>query len=577
MIRSATRAAARFAARQTLSTTSTQCLSLSCIRTFTTPSTSTSTPSSSSSQPTLSPLLSTPLHQLDPAIHDIIEREKQRQRDSLALIPSENFTSTAVLSALGSVMQNKYSEGYPRARYYGGNEFIDMAEELCQARALELYKLDPERWGVNVQPHSGSPANFYGQFAAVASVARATLLRAHHVLTRCPVPSVCAVLSVYTAVLGPHERMMALDLPHGGHLSHGYASPTKKVSAVSIYFEVLPYRLDEHTGLIDYDALERNARLYRPKLLVTGASAYSRHIDYGRMRRIADVNKSLLMVDMAHISGLVAAGVMPSPFDHADIVTTTTHKSLRGPRGAMIFYRKGARTVGQGGVPGGGKKSDKALPASGTAQGAEQYDLEEKINAAVFPGHQGGPHNHTITALAVALKQAATPEFRAYQEKVLSNNAALANYFLSQHYTLVSGGTDNHLLLLDLRPLGINGGKVEHLLSAVNIAANKNTVPGDSSAMNPGGLRLGSPALTSRGLTERDFTQVGALIHEGVELARALQKESGVKLVDYKRRVEEELAKEGGGKVGELKRKVTEFARRFPAVGFEESEMKYKD
>ena len=370
---------------------------------------------------------------------------------------------------------------------------------------------------------------------------------------------------------------MALDLPHGGHLSHGYASPTKKVSAVSIYFEVLPYRLDEKSGLIDYEALDKNARLYRPKLLVTGASAYSRHIDYKRMRQIADINKSLLMVDMAHISGLVAAGVMPSPFEYADIVTTTTHKSLRGPRGAMIFYRRGTRNVGQGGVPGGGKKSDKALPASGTSQGMEQYDLEEKINQAVFPGHQGGPHNHTITALAVALKQAASPDFRVYQEKVLANNKAMADYFLSTGYTLVSGGTDNHLLLLDLRPLGINGGKVEHLLSAVNIAANKNTVPGDLSAMNPGGLRLGSPALTTRGLDSADFVRVGQLIHDGIQLARALQKESGVKLVDYKRRVEEELAKADGGKVGELKRKVTEFARQFPAVGFEESEMKYRE
>ena len=388
------------------------------------------------------------------------------------------------------------------------------------------------------------------------------------VLTTVFLSSACAgIVTVYTAVLGPHERMMALDLPHGGHLSHGYASPTKKVSAVSIYFEVLPYRLDEKTGLIDYDALEKNARLYRPKLLVTGASAYSRHIDYARMRQIADLNKSLLLVDMAHISGLVAAGVMPSPFDTADIVTTTTHKSLRGPRGAMIFYRKGPRTVGQGGVPGGGKKSDKALPASGTSQGAEQYDLEDKINAAVFPGHQGGPHNHTITALAVALKQAATPDFRHYQQTVLANSAALANYFLSKNYTLVSGGTDNHLLLLDLRPLGINGGKVEHLLSAVNIAANKNTVPGDLSAMNPGGLRLGSPALTSRGLSEADFARVGELIHEGVELARALQKESGVKLVEYKKRVDVELAKEGGGKLGELRAKVIEFARTIPCGG----------
>lgn len=217
----------------------------------------------------------------------------------------------SVLESLGSVMQNKYSEGYPGARYYGGNEYIDMAESLCQKRALEVYNLDSAKWGVNVQPHSGSPANF----------------------------------EVYTAVLAPHERMMALDLPHGGHLSHGYQTPTKKISAVSIYFECLPYRLDESTGLIDYDTLEKNAKIYRPKLLVTGASAYPRHIDYARMASIAKSINALFMVDMAHISGLVAAGVMPSPFDHADIVTTTTHKSLRGPRGAMIFYRKGVRST----------------------------------------------------------------------------------------------------------------------------------------------------------------------------------------------------------------------------------------
>ena len=361
----------------------------SLLRPFSSSSTSSSSSSSSS---LLSPLLSTPLSALDPAIFDIIELEKRRQRESLTLIPSENFTSTAVLSALGSVMQNKYSEGYPHARYYGGNEFIDMAESLCQQRALAAFRLSPEQWGVNVQPHSGSPANFY----------------------------------VYTAVLGPHERMMALDLPHGGHLSHGYASPTKKVSAVSVYFEVLPYRLDERTGLIDYDALARNAALYRPKLLVTGASAYPRHIDYGRMRQIADLNRSLLLVDMAHISGLIAAGVMPSPFEHADIVTTTTHKSLRGPRGAMIFYRKGAR------APVKGKEKAGAADA--------QYDLEERINAAVFPGHQGGPHNHTITALAVALKQAQSADFKAYQEAVLRNNAAFASAFLELGYTLVSGG-----------------------------------------------------------------------------------------------------------------------------------------
>ena len=327
---------------------------------------------------------------------------------------------------------------------------------------------------------------------------------------------------------------------------------------MSIYFEVLPYRLDESTGLIDYDALARNATLYRPKLLVTGASAYPRHIDYARMREIADINHSLLLVDMAHISGLVAAGVMPSPFAYADIVTTTTHKSLRGPRGAMIFYRKGMRRAAKG----------KGLDTP--------YDLEERINAAVFPGHQGGPHNHTITALAVALKQAQSGDFKAYQQGVLKNNKAMADAFLAKGYQLVSGGTDNHLILIDLRDRKINGGKVEKLLEAVNIAVNKNTVPGDSSAMNPGGVRLGSPALTTRGMGEEDFRQVAGFVDRGIQMALDLQKETGVKMVDWKKRLDEEVAKGEGGRVGQLKAEVTQFARKFPVVGFEEKEMKYK-
>merc|ERR1712151_912422 len=303
------------------------------------------------------------LEEVDPELFDIIEHEKDRQGKGLELIPSENFTSKAVMEALGSVMSNKYSEGYPGARYYGGNEFIDMAERLCQKRALEAFNLDPEKWGVNVQPLSGSPSN----------------------------------LHVYCALLKPHDRIMALDLPHGGHLSHGYQTDKKKISAVSIYFETMPYRLDESTGLIDYDTLEKNAALFRPKLIVAGASAYARLYDYDRMRKIADGANAWLLADMAHISGLVAAGVVESPFDYADVVTTTTHKSLRGPRGAMIFFRKGQRGTDKKGNP-------------------IMYNLEEKINAAVFPGLQGGPHNQSITALAVALKQAMAPEFKDCQE-----------------------------------------------------------------------------------------------------------------------------------------------------------------
>lgn len=290
-----------------------------------------------------------------------------------------------------------------------------------------------------------------------------------------------ANLCAYSALLNTHDRIMGLDLPHGGHLSHGYQLPHKKISMISKYFETLPYRLSEETGLIDYDKLRENALLYRPKIIIAGTSAYSRLIDYARMRAIADEAGAYLLADMAHISGLVAAGVIPSPFEFADVVTTTTHKSLRGPRGAMIFFRKGVRSV------------DK--------KGREvQYDLEGPINASVFPGHQGGPHNHTITALAVALRQAQTPEFKTYQEAVLSNAQAFARQLRDGlGYSLVSGGTDNHLVLVDLKPKGIDGARVERVLELCGVASNKNTVPGDVSALKPGGLRLGTPAMTTRG------------------------------------------------------------------------------
>lgn len=397
----------------------------------------------------LSHLLDERLQTLDPEVFDVIEREKCRQRTSLTLIPSENYTSAAVLEALGSVMQNKYSEGYPGARYYGGNEWIDAAESLCQKRALEAFDLDPSEWAVNVQPLSGSPANMY----------------------------------VFTALLNPHDRIMGLDLPHGGHLSHGFQTATKKVSAVSIYFETFPYRLDESTGIIDYDALQASASIIRPKMIIAGASAYSRHYDYARMKAIADSVGAYLLSDMAHIAGLVAAKACPSPFEHSDVVTTTTHKSLRGPRGSMIFSRKGVRSTD--------KKGEPVL-----------YNIEGPVNASVFPGHQGGPHNHTITALAVALKQAASPEFATYQRDVLTNCQSMASAFNGMGYSLVSGGTDNHLLLIDLKPNGIDGARVEAVMEKVSIALNKNTVPGDKSAFVPGGIRMGTPALTTRGLNE---------------------------------------------------------------------------
>lgn len=457
----------------------------------------------------------------DPEIFDIIEHEKARQRDSIVLIPSENFTSRAVMESLGSVMQNKYSEGYPGARYYGGNEFIDKAEILCQNRALEAFHLTKDKWGVNVQSLSGSPAN----------------------------------LQVFCAIMKPHERLMGLDLPHGGHLSHGYQTESKKISAVSIYFETMPYRLDESTGLIDYDALQQSALLYRPKVIIAGASAYPRHYDYARMRQISDSVGAYLVADMAHISGLVAAGVHPTPFDYADIVTTTTHKSLRGPRGAMIFYRKGVRFVD--------KKGREVA-----------YDLEDKINFSVFPGHQGGPHNHTITALAVALKQANTPEFKQYQQKVVSNSKSFADSFAKLGYNMVSGGTDTHLLLLDLRSKGIDGARVERILELVNIAANKNTVPGDKSAMIPSGIRMGTPAMTTRGLSEQDFEKVAKFVDEAVQITISIKKKvPGTKLKDFK-----DALADGGSKFPEiavLRNKVAEFSSSFPVVGFDPSQAKY--
>jgi glycine hydroxymethyltransferase len=309
-----------------------------------------------------------------------------------------------------------------------------------------------------------------------------------------------------------HDRLMGLDLPHGGHLSHGYQTPTKKISFISKYFETVPYRLDEATGYIDYNKLEEMAMIYRPKIIVAGASAYSRFIDYARMREICDKVNAYLLADMAHISGMVAAKVIPGPFGFADLVTTTSHKSLRGPRGALIFFRRGVRRT------------------NAKTKQDELYNLESAINASVFPGHQGGPHNHTIAALAVALKQAQTPEFRTYQEQVLVNAKALARRLGEPKdkgglgYSLVSGGTDNHLVLADLKPQGIDGGRVERVLELVGVAANKNTVPGDRSALVPGGLRMGSPAMTTRGFGEHDFTRVADIVDRAVAIAVRVDK-----------------------------------------------------
>ncbi|KAL1834597.1 hypothetical protein DCAR_0104806 [Daucus carota subsp. sativus] len=447
-----------------------------------------------------------PLGEVDPEVRSLIDNEKQRQFRSLELIASENFTYRAVMEAVGSCLTNKYSEGLPGKRYYGGNEYIDELEILCQQRALAAFHLDGEKWGVNVQPLSGSPANF----------------------------------EVYTAILKPHDRLMGLDLPHGGHLSHGFMTPKRRVSGTSVYFESMPYRLNESTGLVDYDMLEKTANLFRPKLIIAGASAYPRDFDYPRMRKIADAVGAFLMMDMAHISGLVAASVVADPFECCDIVTTTTHKSLRGPRGGMIFFKKD--------------------PVLG-------IDLESAINNAVFPGLQGGPHNHTIGGLAVCLKYAQTPEFKAYQKQVVSNCRSLAAKLMGQGYELVSDGSDNHLVLVNLRPFNVNGAQVEKILDMASITLNKNSVPGDKSAIVPGGIRIGTPALTTRGFTEKDFMLVADFIHEGVKITQEAKKLApSPKLQDFLKFI---TAPDFPliGQVLDLKRRVEDLATQFPLPG----------
>ncbi len=317
-----------------------------------------------------------------------------------------------------------------------------------------------------------------------------------------------------------------------------------RISAVSTYFETLPYRVNAETGIIDYDALESNALLYRPKVLVAGTSAYCREIDYARMRKIADQVGAYLLADIAHISGLISAGAMQSPFPHADIVTTTTHKSLRGPRGAMIFYRKGVRSTDT-------KSGKQTL-----------YDLEGPINFSVFPGHQGGPHNHTITALSVALKQAMTPEFKQYQHQVAKNAKAMEEEFKRLGYTLVSDGTDSHMVLLDLRPKSLDGARVDAVLEQANLAANKNSIPGDKSALNPCGIRLGAPAMTTRGFGEEDFKRVAQYVDRLIKITQDVQKslpKEANKLKDFKAKVTS-----GVPEILDVRKEVAKWASTFP-------------
>jgi glycine hydroxymethyltransferase len=393
----------------------------------------------------------------DTLIFDLIEKERQRQLNGIELIASENFVSPQVLEAMGSVMTNKYAEGYPGHRYYGGCEIVDQSEQLAIDRLKELF--DAEY--VNVQPHSGAQAN----------------------------------MAIFMAVLKPGDTFMGLDLSHGGHLSHG--SP---VNSSGILYRPVAYCVKEETGTIDYDMMEKIALKEKPKLIVGGASAYSREWDYERMRKIADMTGAILMVDMAHPAGLIAAGLLNNPLKHAHIVTSTTHKTLRGPRGGIILMGK-----------------DFLNPWGLTTNKGEVRMMSSLINSAVFPGIQGGPLEHVIASKAVSFGEALEPEFKEYQKRVKKNAEVMANSFIGKGYKVISEGTDNHLMLIDLRPKfpEISGKKAENALVQSHITVNKNMVPFDSrSPFLTSGLRVGTPAVTTRGMKEEHMGMIVDLIDE---------------------------------------------------------------
>ena len=387
--------------------------------------------------------LLTNLKTVDPEIQKAIDQELSRQREKLEMIASENIVSTAVMQAQGSILTNKYAEGYPGKRYYGGCEYVDIVEQLAIDRAKKLFGAEY----ANVQPHSGAQAN----------------------------------TAVYFALLQPGDTILGMNLTDGGHLTHG--SP---VNISGKYFKIIPYGVDKETERIDYDELERLAKEHQPKLIVGGASAYSRIIDFERMAQIAKSVGAYFMVDMAHIAGLVAAGLHPSPVPYADVVTTTTHKTLRGPRGGLILCR--------------------------------DAEFGKQFNKAIFPGIQGGPLMHVIAAKAVAFKEALSDEFKVYQQQVLDNAKALADELVKKGFRIVSGGTDNHLMLVDLRSKNITGKEAQFLLDEIGITANRNTIPFEPlSPFVTSGIRLGTPALTTRGLKEDDIREVADIIADVIE------------------------------------------------------------
>ncbi|OGZ68998.1 MAG: serine hydroxymethyltransferase [Candidatus Staskawiczbacteria bacterium RIFCSPHIGHO2_02_FULL_42_22] len=389
------------------------------------------------------------LKKQDSQIYSLINLETERQKNSLQMIPSENHCSPAVREALGSLLTDKYAEGYPGKRYYGGNQFIDKVETLCIERAKKLFKVEH----ANVQPYSGSPAN----------------------------------MAVYVAVCDPGDVTMGMALPMGGHLTHGW-----KVSATGKFFKPIQYGVDEKTHLICYDDLEKMAREHKPKLIWVGATAYPRIFDWARLGKIADSVGAYLAADIAHIAGLVVGGVHLSPVSFVHIVTTTTHKTLRGPRGGIIMVTKK------------GIEKDPELP--------------KKIDKAIFPGLQGGPHENAIAAIAVCLKEASAPAFKKYAAQIVKNAKMLAEELKKYGFDIISGGTENHLLLIDLRNKHIFGADAQNLLESIGISTNKNSIPFDPAPpFKPSGLRLGTPAITTRGMKEKEMKQIAAWINEVIE------------------------------------------------------------
>ncbi len=405
------------------------------------------------------------VRKIDPEVADALDAELARERDGIELIASENFTSPAVLQAQGSCMTNKYAEGYPGRRYYGGCEEVDKVERLAIERAKELFGAEH----ANVQPHAGSPAN----------------------------------MAAYLSLINPGDRILGMDLSHGGHLTHGY-----KINFSGRLFEVASYGADPESERIDYEALAQTARKFKPRLIIAGASAYPRIIDFERFAAIAKEVDAYFLVDMAHIAGLVAAGLHPSPVPYADIVTSTTHKTLRGPRAGLILCKA---------------------------------EHAKKVDSAVFPGMQGGPLMHVIAGKAVAFKEALSPNFKEYMQRTVSNAAAMAAEFIRAGYRIVSGGTDNHLMLVDVYSKGVTGKEAEDVLAKVNITVNKNQIPFDQlPPMKSSGIRIGTPAATTRGFKEEDVVETARIICEALE------------------------ARDDAGKLGALKDRTLQLCRKHP-------------